>query len=116
MAVSWAVGVRRHRLYDGTAAGQPSKKSEVFRDFGFLAARCGLTEPIFVDYHRDAGICFVDGLEKHLIDFRSFSCPVEEYVHRTYIGHYNPAGNFFTAMAMRDAMVKWLDPKPKPYR
>lgn len=32
-----------------------------------------------------------------------------------YQGHHSPAGNFFTAWAIKDEIVKWLEPKPLPY-
>ena len=32
------------------------------------------------------------------------------------IGHHNPAGNFFFASAVRDRLIKWLEPAPLPYR
>ena len=70
----------------------------------------------FVDYLRESNIPFVDTLEKHALDFRSFSGSPSDYVKRYYIGHYNPQGNHFFAFAIKDAIVGWLDPKPPTYR
>ena len=44
-------------------------------------------------------------------------CKVEPsiYLRKYYNGHHSPAGNYFTAWAIKDAVVTWLDPKPSPY-
>ena len=73
-------------------------------------------DQIFVDYLRENEFLFVDALHKHVEDFKVFSCSPEEYVQRYYIGHYNPRGNHFFAFAVKDAIVKWLEPKPPTYR
>jgi hypothetical protein len=73
-------------------------------------------DQFLVDYLRSAGILYVDGLEKHVADYRSYACPVEEYVSRHYIGHYTPTGNHFFAFAIRNDVVAWLNPKPPAYR
>jgi len=39
-----------------------------------------------------------------------------DYLTPLYNGHHTPRGNFFTAWAIKDAVVKWLNPKPLPYR
>ena len=48
-------------------------------------------------------------------DYRLFSCGVDAYLERYYNGHYAPAGNFFCAMAVKQAVVEWLDPRPSTY-
>ena len=70
----------------------------------------------FVDYLGENGFLSVDALCKHVEDFRFFSCSPEEYIRRYYIGHYNPKGNHFFAFAVKDDIVKWLNPKPPTYR
>ena len=65
---------------------------------------------------RENGIPFVDLLEKHVEDFRSFRITPQEYVNRYFIGHYKPLGNLFFAFAVKDAVAQWLDPKPIAYR
>lgn len=32
-----------------------------------------------------------------------------------YIGHYNPAGNYFFAFAVKDILLEWVGPKPPNY-
>jgi hypothetical protein len=69
-----------------------------------------------VDFLKERDILFVDGLTKHQEDFKNFNLSPQEYVKRYYIGHYNPRGNHFFAFAIKDAVVNWLDPKPRAYR
>ena len=49
-------------------------------------------------------------------DYGAFRLSPGEYVRRYYIGHYAPSGNHFFAHAIKDAMVRWLDPPPPAYR
>jgi len=69
-----------------------------------------------VDFLKQKNFVFVDGLSKHLEDFKSFKVSPREYVKRYYIGHYNPRGNHFFGFAIKDAVVNWLEPKPVAYR
>lgn len=73
-------------------------------------------DQIFVDYLNEKKVRFFDSLRAHVEDFKLFDCSPEEYAHRYYIGHYNPAGNHFFAFAVKDAIVEWLTPKPPTYR
>jgi hypothetical protein len=58
----------------------------------------------------------IDSLDAHKREFERFRLMPHQYVRRYYIGHYNPKGNHFFAFAIKDAVVKWLDPKPITYR
>jgi hypothetical protein len=54
-------------------------------------------------------------------DYKRFKVPmsfigISTYLKRYYIGHHNPAGNFFAAWALKNQVVDWLDPTPEPYR
>jgi len=49
-------------------------------------------------------------------EFAHWGPDVDAYLDRYYIGHHTPAGNFFTAWAIKGAVCDWLDPKPLPYR
>jgi hypothetical protein len=49
-------------------------------------------------------------------DYRQFEVDINTYLKRYYIGHHNPAGNFFTAWAIKNQIVEWLEPTPAPYR
>jgi hypothetical protein len=73
-------------------------------------------DQILIDYLKEEGIRFFDSLHAHVEEFKLFNCSPEEYVHRYYIGHYNPRGNHFFAFAVKDAIVEWLTPKPPTYR
>ena len=70
----------------------------------------------FVQFLQDSGIRFVDSLQKHVQDFGNFAIPTDRYVRRYYNGHYAPAGNHFFAFAIKDDLLKWLDPVPLTYR
>lgn len=70
----------------------------------------------FRDFLKQKNIQFVDSLPKHMDDYANFGISPEEYAKRFYIGHYSPAGNNFFAYAIKDELVKWLDPNPPTYR
>ena len=70
----------------------------------------------FVDFLVKKNIPFVDTLEKHVEDFKSFNLSPIDYCKRYYIGHYSPKGNHFFAFAIKDEIVEWLEPKPPAYR
>lgn len=68
----------------------------------------------FLDYLQGRKLPLVDLMEAHVADYTDFSCSIENYLERYYIGHYSPRGNFFTAMALKDSVMGMLDPKPAP--
>lgn len=70
----------------------------------------------FVDFLEAKKLPYVDVMEAHVRDFGGFSLTPEEYLRRYYIGHYNPAGNFFVASAIKPKLVQMLDPRPPAYR
>lgn len=70
----------------------------------------------FLDFLRDKPYPVIDLRDDHKKDFACFNLDVDTYLHRYYHGHYGPAGNHFFAHAIKDRVVAWLDPKPKPYR
>jgi hypothetical protein len=49
-------------------------------------------------------------------EYRQSKLEVGPFLKRYYNGHHTPAGNFFTAWAIKDRLAKWLDPAPLPYR
>ena len=69
----------------------------------------------FLDYLSTKTYPVIDTRDAHVVDFRSFNVDVRTYLKRFFVGHYGPAGNFFKAMALKTAVVEWLDPKPKTY-
>jgi hypothetical protein len=73
----------------------------------------------FVDYLNEAKLPYVDLLQAHVTDAARFKGTPEEALSRYFVGrsgHYNPLGNHFCAFAMKDALVRLLDPKPPAYR
>ena len=69
----------------------------------------------FVDFVSNRGYPVIDLSSAHLSDYQSFNCSADQYLERFFIGHYNPAGNHFCAMAMRDTLASYLDPGPPSY-
>ncbi|MGA2631097.1 MAG: hypothetical protein ABSG54_12895 [Terriglobia bacterium] len=59
---------------------------------------------------------YFDMNEVHLRDFKKYNIPFDEYLKLYFIGHYSPRGNHFFAYSVKDTVVKWLSPKPIPYR
>ena len=67
---------------------------------------------------------YVDLLKKAAEEFKAFNLSVDEFLGHYYIasagaqvfGHYNSAGNFWFAHAIREELVDWLDPKPPTYQ
>ena len=70
----------------------------------------------FVDFMSGKGLPVVDLMQAHEADFARFNIGLAEYLGRYFIGHYNPLGNFFTALALKDKLVEVLEPKPLPYQ
>lgn len=87
-------------------------------------SRSKLDAPGNVDWHpevfkrhlADRKIPYVDTVQAHVAEFDTFKLSAKHYVDRYYIGHYNPRGNHFFAYAVKDPILKWLDPKPPAYR
>lgn len=70
----------------------------------------------FVDWLKNKPYPVIDMRDCFGAEYIQFNIDVNAYLRRYYIGHHNPAGNFFTAWAIKDRLVKWLDPPPAPYR
>ncbi|MGO9241990.1 MAG: hypothetical protein ACLQBJ_14395 [Bryobacteraceae bacterium] len=69
-----------------------------------------------VDYLQKEKCDYFDMNEVHLRDFKKYNLTFDEYMKEYFIGHYSPRGNHFFAYAIKDTLVKWLDPKPITYR
>jgi hypothetical protein len=72
-----------------------------------------------VDHLKEAKVPYVDLLQAHAADAARFKGTPEEALSRYFVGrsgHYNPLGNHFCAFAMKDALVRLLDPKPLAYK
>lgn len=70
----------------------------------------------FVDWLKDKPNPVVDMRDVFAADYRKHKIDVDEYLAPFYNGHHTPRGNFFTAWAIKDKVVQWLNPKPLPYR
>lgn len=70
----------------------------------------------FIDFLKIRNLDFIDLSQKHLDDFSGYKLDINSYLGKFFIGHYNPAGNFFFAHAIRDKVIEFLEPKPVPYQ
>jgi hypothetical protein len=70
----------------------------------------------FVEWLKDKSYPVMDMRDFFAAEYAQFRSDVNGYLKRYYIGHHNPAGNFFTAWALKNHLVDWLDPQPAPYR
>jgi hypothetical protein len=68
-----------------------------------------------VEYFDGRGLPYVDLLRAHVAEFGKSNGEIERCLARYFIGHYNPLGNHFCAFAMKDQVVKMLDPPPPAY-
>jgi hypothetical protein len=69
-----------------------------------------------LDWLKDKPYPVIDLRDAFRADYQRFNGDLKTYLDRYYIGHHTPAGNFFTASALRDRLIKWLEPAPLPYR
>ena len=69
-----------------------------------------------LDWMRQKSFPVVDFRDSFRNDYGLYKADVETYLDRYYIGHHSPAGNFFSAWALKDPVCRWLDPAPIPYR
>jgi hypothetical protein len=85
---------------------------------GGMAAARGkpIEDSLVLDRLRALPEPHIDIRDHHAADFKDFACDVEAYSKRYWIGHYSPRGNHFFAYAIKDAVVRWLEPKPVAYR
>lgn len=70
----------------------------------------------FAEWMRTKPYPVIDMREAFAQAFRATKEDVSTFVARYYNGHHTPAGNFFTAWAIKDPVVNWLDTAPLPYQ
>jgi hypothetical protein len=69
-----------------------------------------------VEFMKNKKLPYIDLMETHAKDFLQHNLDMKNYINKYFIGHYNPLGNLFCAYALKDKLVKMLDPKPFPYK
>ena len=69
----------------------------------------------FLDYLSTKGYPVVDLRSVHKEEYGLFGGSADAYLDRYYNVHYAPAGNFFCAMAVKQAVIEWLEPTSSPY-
>lgn len=70
----------------------------------------------FVEWLKRRPHPVVDMGDAFKAEFERSTLEPDTLLERYYIGHHSPLGNTFTAGAMMDQLVGWLDPKPFTYR
>jgi hypothetical protein len=83
-----------------------------------IQTKVRLDQP-FIDYLDQQKLPYVDLLSAHAADAARLQGTPEEALARYFVGksgHYNPLGNHFCAFALKDAVVRLLEPKPPAYR
>ena len=68
-----------------------------------------------VEFLDKRNLPYVDLMQAHLAEFKTFATDLDAYLARYYIGHYNPLGNFFCAFAIKEKLVRMLNPAPPAY-
>ena len=96
------------------------KKLLILLSFSSEGARQSLAgealfDQAFLDWLTSANYEWFDLRDAFREDYERYSCSIDEYLERLYIGHHTPRGNFFFAWASREWLVEALDPKPIPY-
>ncbi|HLB73855.1 MAG TPA: hypothetical protein VJJ98_07535 [Sedimentisphaerales bacterium] len=66
----------------------------------------------FLDWLKDKPYPIIDMRDSFRAEYQQFKTDVDTYLRRYYIGHHNPAGNFFTAWSIKDRITTRLDPPP----
>ncbi len=69
----------------------------------------------FVDWLEGKAYPVIDMRDAFAEDYKKVKVDVNQDLKPFYNGHHTPRGNFTTACAIKDKIVQWLDPKPKPY-
>ena len=102
-------------------AAENAKKLMIMLSFGqgnvaaYLSGR-GRFDQDFAEWLKGKPYPVIDMLDAFAADYRRHKADVDQYLAPFYNGHHTPRGNFFTAWALKDRVVEWLDPKPLPYR
>ena len=69
-----------------------------------------------VNWLQDKPYPVIDMRDAFNEEYQQSKADIRTFLNRYYNGHHTPAGNFFTAWALKDRVTKWLDPAPLPYR
>jgi hypothetical protein len=69
----------------------------------------------FLNFIRGRGYPVIDMRDAFAVEYAMCKVDPSDYLRKYYNSHHSPAGNYFMAWAIKDEIVKWLDPKPLPY-
>ena len=68
-----------------------------------------------VDFLDSKKLPYIDLMRAHAAEANRFNGTPDDALARYFIGHYNPTGNVFCAFAIKNDLVRMLDPKPPAY-
>lgn len=68
-----------------------------------------------IDFLKHHQLPYIDMMTAHAEDYEKFPLEISPYLSRYFVGHYNPLGNFFSAFAIKHAIVKMTSPKSPAY-
>ena len=69
----------------------------------------------FVDWLKDKPYPVIDMRDAFRQEYKRFKGDIDSFLKPFYNGHHTPVGNYFMAWHLKDKLVQWLDPAPKPY-
>ncbi len=70
----------------------------------------------FPDWIKKRPYLVIDMRDVFRAEFQKSRQTPGEFLKPYYNGHHSPAGNFYTAWAIKDQVANWLEPAPLPYR
>jgi lysophospholipase L1-like esterase len=88
-------------------------------DIGEMKQQGTRADQELVNYLMDENIPFVDMNEIFLRGLRKSNLSADDYMAPYLVngaGHFNPTGNHFIAYAIKEKLIKLLEPKPVPYQ
>ena len=96
------------------------KKLMLILSFGSGNIRAALEnrpryDQTFVDWLKAKPYPVMDMRDAFQSEYQNYKGSIGQFLKKYYIGHHNPAGNFFAAWAIKNQVVNWLNPKPRPY-
>jgi hypothetical protein len=72
----------------------------------------------FVEFLRKKNVPCVDLMDSHVKDFAMFKISADDYLWRYHVkegGHYNPLGDEFMAISLKEKLLTLLNPRPPAY-
>jgi hypothetical protein len=102
-------------------AAKTGKKLFLVLSFGRITLKDELEgkprfDQSFLDWLKKKPFPVLDMRDAFQAEYKNYQGDLKKFLDRYFHGHHTPAGNFFTALALKDQLLKWLDPLPIPYQ